>query len=192
MREASDWLSKMRISYQPGGKIKLTKKITPKPPALKVNAEGIPEELKALRQWVCWKLVWDDTRWTKVPVNPKTGRNASSTKSSTWGTFDQAWEHYENHKGHGVDGLGFVFTKDDPFVGIDLDHCRDAKTGNILPWAMEIVERMNSFTEMSPSGEGLHIFVKGKLPDNGINTKEVEIYDTKRYFTVTGHAYDAN
>ncbi len=117
--------------------------------------------------------------------DPKTGRFAKSTDPSTWGTFDQAWAYYQSHK-DGVDGVGFMFAKDDPFIGIDLDHCRNAETGEIQPWALEIVETMNSFTEISPSGQGLHIFVKGELSGDGINTKDVEMYDSKRYFTVTG------
>lgn len=53
--------------------------------------------------------------------------------------------------------VGFVFTRDDPFVGIDLDHCRDPETGKIKPWALEIVAKLNSYSEVSPSGTGLHI-----------------------------------
>jgi putative DNA primase/helicase len=158
------------------------------PLVLEVDPTGIPGVLKAWPQWVCWALRLEDGKWKKVPVDPKTGRFASSTKPSTWGTFDQAWEYYQSRKGGGIDGLGFVFTEDDPYAGIDLDKCRDIETGEIAPWALEIVTKMNSFTELSPSGTGLHIFVEGKLPGNGINTKRVEIYDCKRYFTLTGHA----
>ncbi len=169
----------------------MSNEIATKPAALEVIAENIPAVLKALLQWVCWKFLRDEDRWAKVPVNPATGRNAKSNNPSTWGSFEQAWAYYESHKGRGIDGLGFMFTKDDPFVGIDLDHCRDAATGEVQPWALEIVERMDSFTELSPSGEGLHILVRGELPGDGMNTKEIEMYDCKRYFTVTGQAYDA-
>ncbi len=167
----------------------MNSEIATKPLALEVDTSGIPQGLKDQAQWVCWKFKFDESRkkkWAKVPVNPKTGKFASTTNPSTWGTFDQAWEHYESHKGRGIDGIGFVFSEDDPYAGIDLDGCRDPETGEIAPWALEIVARMNSFTELSPSGGGLHIFVEGKLPGNGINTERVEIYDDKRYFTVTG------
>jgi putative DNA primase/helicase len=159
----------------------LLNEIEPKPLNLEVIASGIPQELKDQAQWVCWKLNRGEKRWEKIPIDPKTGRFASTTNPSSWGTFDQAWVYYENHQGRGVDS----------FVGIDLDKCRDPETGEIAPWALEIVEKMDSFTELSPSGEGLHIFVRGELPGDGMNTKEIEMYDCKRYFTVTGQAYDA-
>jgi putative DNA primase/helicase len=177
----------MKVFQLIGGKRNLSDETATKPLTLEVNASGIPQELKALAQWVCWKLKRGEKRWEKIPIDPKTGRYGSATNPSTWGTFDQAWEHYRSRKGGGIDGLGFVFTEDDPYAGIDLDKCRDPETGEIAPWALEIVTRMNSFTELSPSGTGLHIFVEGKLPGKGINTQRVEIYDRGRYFTVTGH-----
>lgn len=177
-----------------GGTKNLGEANEPKPAGLEVNASGIPQELKALDQWVDWKFKFDESRkkkWTKVPVSPATGRFAKSTDPSTWATFDEAWAYYQSRKGRGIDGLGFMFSKADPFTGIDLDDCRNPETGVIQPWALEIVEGMDSFTELSPSGEGLHIFVKGELQGDGMNTEEIEMYDSKRYFTVTGQVYDA-
>ena len=81
---------------------------------------------------------------------------------------------------------GFVFTKDDPSAGIDLDECRDPQTGELNAFAQNVIEKMNSYTELSPSGKGLHIWVEGKLPGSGINQGHIEMYDNKRYFTVTG------
>jgi putative DNA primase/helicase len=153
---------------------------------LEVNLSGIPEELKAWPHWVCWKLQWKDSKGKKCPVNPKTGMFASSTNPSTWGTFDQAWEHYERHKDAGIMGIGFVFTKDDPYTGVDLDHCRNAETGDILPWSLEIVQYLNSYIELSPSGTGLHIFVRGILPVGSRKVGDVEMYDDVHYFTISG------
>jgi primase-polymerase (primpol)-like protein len=62
----------------------------------------------------------------------------------------------------GYCGVGFVFSSDDPYVGIDLDGCRNPQTGYIEPWALEIVRRLNSYTEISRSGTGLHIIAKGR------------------------------
>src|SRR5262249_9154918 len=102
-----------------------------KPPALAVEPSGIPEKLKARQQWVCWcyerrqdkkSQKW---RWTKVPKNPRTGRNASPTGPTTWGTFNEALARYL--AGH-ADGVGYVFAADDPFAGVDLDDAVDPAT----------------------------------------------------------------
>lgn len=87
----------------------------------------------------------------------------------------------------GWDGLGFVFSADDPYCGIDLDDCRDLETGEIAYWAWGIVEQMQSYTEVSPSGRGLHILVRAALPEHsGRKRGAVEVYDHQRYFAVTG------
>jgi primase-polymerase (primpol)-like protein len=89
-----------------------------------------------------------------------------------------------------LDGVGFVFTTADPYTGIDLDHCR-TNEGDLEPWAAAIVERLHSFTEWSPSGEGLHILVKASLPEcAGRRTSGIEIYSSGRYFTITGNQLD--
>jgi putative DNA primase/helicase len=158
------------------------------PQVLEVNLSGIPQELLVLPNWVDWKLQLEEGKEKKIPLNAKTGRFASSTDSSTWSNFDQAWKHYEQRKGHGVDGLGFMFSEDDQIAGIDLDDCRNLETGELNAFAKSILERMNSYAEKSPSGEGLHIFVKGNLPGKGINLGNIEMYDNKRFFSVTGQA----
>src|SRR5262249_12807687 len=84
------------------------------------------------------------------------------------------------------EGIGFVFTEDDPYAGIDLDDCRNPETGVIAPWARRIIAVLSSYTEISPSGTGVHIYVQGRLPGQGRNLKPVEIYDRRHYFTVTG------
>jgi uncharacterized protein YjhX (UPF0386 family) len=80
-------------------------------------------------------------------------------------------------------GIGYVFTADDPYTGIDLDDCIENET--IAPWALDIVSTMNSYSEISPSGTGIKIWVEGKLSTN-IKTPHIEIYSAARYFTVTG------
>ena len=125
----------------------------------KVKLDTIPEELKKLPQWVNWKYEHNDGKLTKVPKNPKTLNNAASNNSSTWGTFELACKKIDR-----ADGIGFIVTAHDPNTGVDLDHCRNSQTGEIEPWAREIIERINSYTEISPSGEGIRIFVEAKLP----------------------------
>lgn len=143
---------------------------------------NIPPGLRELPQWVPWNLVERDgaEKPTKLPVNPHTGGAASSTNPATWGTFQTAMEYQQ------ADGVGFVFTPDDPYVGIDLDGCRDPETGQLTAEASAIVERLNSYTEVSPSGTGLHIIVRGELPPGGRRKGGVEMYQTGRYFTMTG------
>ena len=144
------------------------------------DLERIPSELKALPQWVCH-------RQNKIPVDPKTGDNAKADDQSTWGEFPQAVAYWKGHQGNGIVGIGFEFSPGDPYTGIDLDKCRNPETGEIEPWALEIVRRLNSFTEVSPSGTGLHIWIKGKLPRGARRKGKVEMYNSGRYFTVTGH-----
>ena len=151
------------------------------------NPDNIPTELKALPQWVCWREEpRDNGKMAKPPVDPKTGSNASTTNPDTWGTYDQALEYYEEFKESGCCGPGFVFTKGDPYVGIDLDDCLDHETKAMEPKAQEIVQDFNSYTEVSVSGTGLHIIVKGELPSAGINKGGIEMYGDRRYFTMTG------
>jgi putative DNA primase/helicase len=150
------------------------------------NFFRIPEELRTRAQWVNWRFEERDNKPTKMPYNPRTREKAKSTDSATWSPFVTVVSALE--KGT-YDGIGFVFSSGDPYTGIDLDHCRNPKTGEIAEWAQYWVKRLDGYVEVSPSGEGLHIIVKGKSPRNGKRTvdgKTVEIYSTERYFTCTG------
>ena len=149
---------------------------------IKANLDGIPEELKRSPRWVGWKVAERDGKPTKLPVNPKTLALASATDQSTWATFE---ESVSATQASGLTGIGFVLGA--PYTGIDLDHCRDSETGDIEPWAEEIVDSIDSYTEISPSGTGLHLIVRGTLPTNGRRrTGKIEMYDAGRYFTITG------
>ena len=150
---------------------------------MKFNASSIPEELKRHKQWVCWKSVRKGDKSSKFPINPNNSMAASVTDPETWGTFDQAVCTSQQND---FDGIGFVFTRSDPFVGIDLDHCLKGDTGDVI----DILESFHSYAEYSPSGDGLHIIFKGRLPE-GFKHKNgwLEIYEQDRFFTVTGHGY---
>jgi putative DNA primase/helicase len=147
---------------------------------LSVRRETIPEELKIRPQWVVWRAVGDKP--DKVPYSARTGRKASSTDLMTWSTFEEALEAY---KRRACDGVGFVFSSGDPYTGIDLDNCVDAQTSEIAPWALEIVRYFDGYTELSATGTGLHIIVRGDLPNR--RKDAIEVYSSKRFFTVTGH-----
>jgi putative DNA primase/helicase len=151
---------------------------------LPVKTENIPEELKVRPQWVNWKYAWDGKKWTKHPYSPRTGRKASSTDLLTWSTFEEAVEAYEHGR---FAGLGFVFCSGDPYTGVDLDGCVD-EYGQIAPWALEIAGYLNSYTELSATGTGLHIIVRGDVPNR--RKGNVEVYSSKRFFTVTGHVVE--
>jgi len=151
---------------------------------LLVNVEGIPEELRVRPQWVAWKAVGDKP--DKVPYSARTGRRASSTDLRTWSTFQEALEAYENGE---YAGLGFVFSSADPYTGIDLDNCVGGD-GEIAPWALEIARYFDSYTELSATGTGLHIIVRGHVPNR--RKDDIEIYSSKRFFTVTGHIVEVD
>ena len=168
---------------------------------LSPNLENIPSELKDYNQWVVWKAVPNPKKGKadKIPLHPGRGYGASTKNPNTWGGFPQAAACYQGYLGKEhthtlksgealtgpICGVGFVLTLDDPFVGIDLDNCLDAE-GQLLPWAQEIVSSVRSYTEISPSGAGIRIFAKGKLPGVACRVGSVEVYEQGRYLTVTG------
>jgi putative DNA primase/helicase len=141
-----------------------------------------PDELRTVDQFVCWQEEDRDGDVTKVPCSVHGGR-ASSTNPKTWAPFEAAVTHAEEH---GLSGVGFVFTEDDPYAGVDLDHCRNSETGVVATWARKIVDALDSYTEVSPSETGLHIFVKATLPGRNNRKGPVEMYESRRYFTLTG------
>lgn len=153
------------------------------------RAESIPPELKTIDHWVAWRYVQritskaGEVKVTKVPVDPKTGRNAKSNDPSTWATFEEAWERYEGDR---LDGVGFMLTLEAGIVGIDIDHCRDSETGVIDDEALTVVHEIDSYTEMSPSGHGIRIFARGSLPGGWRKRGRFEMYEHGRYLTVTG------
>ena len=154
-----------------------------RPKALRVLPDAIPVELKQIRAWVVWRHEPSkDSKWTKPPYQLDGRTLASSTDPATWGTFPSALKRYNDG---GVDGIGIVLTKELKIVGIDLDHCRDR--GTITPEALQIIEEMNGYTELSPSATGIRILVEAILPPGGRKKGNIEMYETGRYLTVTGH-----
>jgi putative DNA primase/helicase len=143
------------------------------------KTKNIPQELKMRPQWVVWKAV--GKKPDKIPYSARTGRKASTTDLLTWSTFEEALEAHESGD---YSGVGFVFSSGDPYTGIDLDNCV-AGNGQIAVWALEIVRYFDSYTELSASGSGLHIIVRGDVSNR--RKDDVEVYSSKRFFTVTGH-----
>lgn len=159
-------------------------------------AQNTPLCLRALPQWLVWRADVVNGRPTKVPYDVKTGRKASSTDPATWTIFEKAIECYA--QGDHYDGIGFVFTANDPFCGIDLDDCIGDYRA-LAPWAHDILIQFPTYAEVSPSGRGLKVFLRGRKPDFAQCSKkaidphggpgELELYDRSRYFTVTGNVW---
>src|SRR5690606_11232140 len=125
--------------------------------SVSLSASALPQELVSFPQWVGWRLEDRDGRKTKVPINPHTGGRASVNNPTTWGTLEKALQACARL---GLDGIGFVFVEHDPFVGIDLDGFRNPQTGELDDTARMIIKFVNSYTEVSPSGTGIHIITK--------------------------------
>lgn len=147
----------------------------------------IPEELKQLKQWVCWQGIPDDIRpgkLKKIPINPKTGGHAQSNNSATWSDYDTAVKAAK-----GYSGIGFMFA--DGYFGVDIDDAEEAikdyKAGGNDNIIAEFVYTLESYAEYSQSGKGLHIICKGTLPEGGRRKGKVEMYSQGRYFIMTGN-----
>jgi hypothetical protein len=148
---------------------------------------NVPPEMREDKYWTCWRAVPKGDKVDKVPVDVKTLRNQTGEADDmpTW-SFEDACACLVSHP-EKVHGVGFRFTKRNPYCGTDLDHVRDAASGELTPYAAEIAARFPTYTEASPSGTGLHIICRGKIPRNVPKTNGVELYDHGRFFTVTGN-----
>lgn len=139
----------------------------------------IPTELQNLKQWCCYKLVEQKNtdKLSKLPINPETKKGAKSNDPSTWVDYDTALLYADEY-----DGVGFFFTP--PYVGVDIDSVNlekiDTKT-------LEIINTLDSYTEISVSGKGLHIIVRGSIPGGVCRKGTLEMYQEARFFAMTGN-----
>jgi len=148
---------------------------------------NFPQTLKELSLWTLWKLETRDGAQTKVPYRID-GKKASPTNPNDWTDFATACRAFDPEK---YSGLGFVLTKEDGIVCIDLDNCI-GEDGQICDEAKHIVRMLNSWTEISQSGKGLHIFIRAKKPTDKSKAtprtfKSLEIYDNARFIAMTGN-----
>lgn len=156
------------------------------------DLRGVPAELRREPRWVCWRREERNGRATKLPVDAHNGRMAKSTDPATWATFEDAVAAVGRWR---CDGVGFVFGPDRAFTGLDLDHVIE---GGVLNAAYRwVVEEAGTYTEVSPSGDGLHLIFRGAKPDWAQRSRKgqpggrvVEMYDHDRYFTVTGDVFE--
>ncbi len=145
---------------------------------------NIPAELKALRQFCLWR--YEDVgaaKPTKVPYSIN-GKPASVNDHNTWSSFEDCVRRFN---AGGYSGIGFIFSDNDPYTFIDLD---DAEGDDaILQRQLKVYHEFDSYSEVSPSGKGLHIIVKGTVPA-GRRRSKIEIYSSQRYATMTGNVYN--
>lgn len=167
------------------------------------NVDAIPQVLKSYPQWVVWRLeTLPNGKKTKVPYNPVTGWKASVTNSSHWSTLDTCIAFLRSQP-HWLGGIGFVLTKRDPFTFIDLDD-KDARnpdgsdkyTPEQKAWIADAQAKVyqaysGTYSEISPSGSGLHIIGWGSVP-TGVRGPAIEVYSDGRYMTMTGNVHRAN
>lgn len=164
-------------------------------------------DLRDSKKWVCWTYEKRDGKKTKPPIAPfDSSKYAKSNDKSTWGTYSEAVD-YHARDDTDTEGVGFMLDGEGVVVGVDLDGCRHPDTGELEPWAEDIVDELDTYTEVSPSGTGLRLFVVGLLPDGRNKRKqertldlpewveenknaEVEVYDRTRYMTYTGEHVD--
>lgn len=143
------------------------------------------EGWKALPNWACWKSI--DGR--KVPIAPRTGKAAKINDPATWSTAAEAWAA---KKRYNCGGLNYAITVEAGIVGIDLDDCFEMRDGRprLKSYAFQIVQMLNTYTERSPSGRGLHLFAVGSIVHNIHRPGEgFEMYAERHFMTVTGNQY---
>jgi len=146
--------------------------------------ENFPPDMLVLRRYVVWRYEERVGKSAKIPhVADGTGARASSTDPATWRGFEAAACVF---LAGGYDGVGFVFSPGDPYAGVDLDDCRDPDSAALQTWASELVTTLEGYAEVSPSGTGVHVIVRGAAPNR--QHGRVEAYSSGRYFTVTGRA----
>jgi len=163
-----------------------TERPTCQPPII----DNIPQEMKNAVRWVVWRYDLEKSGWTKVPYRVDGRGRASSTDPVTWGTFDQALQAFD-----AGDYAGIGFALGDGWAGIDFDDNLDDEGRYV--WGAEIIAAFDSYKEVSPSGTGIKIFIRGVKPAGSKCSKrgfgpdgigKLEVYDNARWFAVTGDA----
>ncbi len=145
---------------------------------------NIPLELRILKQWVVWRYEKSaEGDITKVPYSTQ-GFRAKSTVRSHWASFELACA---TAKQWNADGIGFVLSSDDPYTIIDLDNKPNKPaTEKQLERHQKILQAFESYTELSTSGTGVHIVIRGTIP-HGRNKDNVEVYSSARFMVFTGN-----
>jgi putative DNA primase/helicase len=150
-----------------------------------VNIDNIPQELKDCSQWVMWKL--ENKPGQEKPAKilyTVNNTRANTTDPKTWNTFEACVKSTETNL---FSGIGFVFSYYDDYVGYDLDNVLDPETGQMDQEVAQEIKSLDSYTEISQSGKGVHVIFKGKKPGDRCRSGFREMYDKDRFFVMTGN-----
>jgi hypothetical protein len=144
------------------------------------HPENVPDELKPGEHWVCC----DEYKVPLIPIPSGAVFAASSTNPNTWRSYGTAlttWQENEH-----IAGVGRVIVDSEPYLGVDLDDCLDPSTGQLAPWAAQIVQELDTYVEVSPSLMGLKLWAVAPELKRSYKKPGLEIYPSNRYFTLTG------
>lgn len=167
-----------------------TQEINQEPNWLRPKFENIPEELQK-QPWAVWnaeqkfdKQGNPTGRWSKAPRDPSTGILIGSNKPFLFGTFEEAKKAYESGS---YTGVGVLLTGNG-IIGVDIDHLEESSKQDfgLKEW-IQNSRKLGAYCELSPSGTGLRLFIKGNLKDGGYKVQNLEIYANQRFLTLTGH-----
>jgi putative DNA primase/helicase len=149
--------------------------------------QNVPHEMRNKNQWVLWRYALDTSGTLKKPPYyaglTEPPRRAAVDNPQTWQPFGNVLGTYERG---GYAGIGYMLQRADYITAIDLDKCRHPNTGELVKWAQEIVDTFHTYTEISPSGRGVHLFTRGHIP-TAAKRGHIEMYTQARYMTITGH-----
>jgi hypothetical protein len=159
--------------------------------AFSATHQRIPEQIRRRQAWCPFKFELRDGGWTKIGYNPRTGRRAKSNNPGTWSSFEEA------SRAAGYDGIEYILSGEDAYFLLDLDECRNPKTGEITPEAREIIAPFEgkAFIEASTSGRGVHVFGRGKKPGAAWCRNRalgIELYDWGRPVVFTGDVLEGS
>lgn len=169
-----------------------------RPPRPEFHGTSLPVALRPLSRWIGWRFSWKekDSKWSKLPLDPhKVCRKTAKTNAAeTWAdlpTAVAAMNAAAMSDPKSIDGIGFVFADGDGLFGIDIDGCRDPKTGDLSELANRLIAAFDTYSEVSPSGMGVKLIGRGTFAGKGRKVKladgqELELYTRGRYFTLTG------
>src|ERR1019366_9620359 len=146
----------------------------------------IPLEMTHIPSWIVYRLEQRDGKDTKVPYSPRTGHRASVTDPSHWASYSEALTAHQSGQ---FNGIGFVFSANDPYSGFTLDDPK-GDLSSIERAQLILNTFSNTYSEVSPSGKGIHIIVRGKIAGDGRRRGGIEVYSKERYFTMTGATYN--
>jgi hypothetical protein len=155
-------------------------KETNSPPRFPHNHDNVPDELKEAEAWLCC----DENKVPLIAMPSGAVYAASSTEPATWRTYDEAYTAWRGNE-WSFAGIGRVIRAEEDLVGVDLDKCV-SREGELTPWAEAILERLDSYGEISPSKTGVKVWVRASTITRAHAKPGLEIYPRGRYFTVTG------